>query len=669
MAYKIAYLNIHDPHHSKKTGEILIQPATLDNESDLFILVEIDTNTQENNQFTDELLRSALLEYQSNEAMNGEKLLEVILQKLNVEIPKIMPKKKSWLDSFHCFIGIYYNDNLYFSTFNKVKIYLVKQAIIKEISNKDTNEEKEIFAYTLSGKIKEKDKLLVTTESLTNYIALDKIKKIISTLPPKSSIAHFNNILESSPPDESFFSIILQSKAREQEIEELNQRNVKLTTTSTSKNSIDELLKVERDTERILTPPSFLENIKERLKEKAKPRKDKDALRKHLEHSQKTNFLKKLTYLTKKVMPQSIPTKKLNFKLDEYFNNKVTKFKKLSKVNRTLILIIVILLLLFSQNLIWQSKRQSKAHDEETYQQLLGKIINKQNGIEASLIYSDTVRAKQLLQEIYNILDNLPQNSKDRIAKYNEVNISIQLLYEKIWKVINVLEPLSLINFNELDPSVNITSISIRDNKLYGYNNLNRLYGLNLETNEKILIDNFNLKLVTTELFKKTNKIIGFNSNKEFFSLVDNESTPLAVNLPSNLQNIDDLTFYLDKMYILDKVNNQIFRLTSNGDNFTSQQNWLKDNTDISKVQAITVDGLLYALMDDGEIKKFASGNSREFPQIIVEPTLTSPNDITTDENSDNLFILDKANKRIVVINKEGELKKRFKRFYFRSRE
>ncbi|MBT3690000.1 hypothetical protein HOG11_01425 [bacterium] len=657
MAYKIAYLNIHDPHHSKKTGEILIQPASEQNESDLFVLTEIDSNNQEDNQFIEELLRSALLEYQSNEPFNGEKLLEVILQKLNVEIPIIMPKKKNWLESMHCFVGVYYKDNLYFSTFGKVKIYLIKDALIKKISNKAPEEEKEVFAYTLSGEVKEKDKLLITTESLTNYISLDKVKKIISTLPPKSSIAHFNNILDSSPPEVSFFSMIIQSTTRNQEIEELNQRNVKLTTPTTSRNSIDELLKVERDTEKILTPPSFFENIKDSLKEKLTPKKDKNELKKHLEYGPSRNIFKRFTRLTKQVLPQQIPTQKLSFRFNDYINHKVTKFKKLSKLNRTLIIIIIVLLLLFSQNLIWQSRQQSKIKDNETYEQLLGELINKQNGIEASLIYNDTVRAKQLLQEIYDILNDLPKDSKDRIAKHNEINESIQVIYERIWKVNNIEEPLSLINFKELNPGVNITNIEIRDNKLYGFNNLNKLYGLDLENNEKIVIDDFNLGLKDTQLFNKNNIIIGYDLNKNFFSIQDNESSGINASVPANLLNIDDLTFYLDKMYLLNKENNQIVRLTSNGDNFVSQRNWLKDDTDISTAKAITVDGLLYVLMENGEIKKLSGGNKRDFPQVIVEPALNKPSDITTTENSDNLYILDEENKRIVVINKEsGEL-------------
>jgi len=400
-----------------------------------------------------------------------------------------------------------------------------------------------------------------------------------------------------------------------------------------------------------------IDSIKDSLKEKLTPKKEKNELKKHLEYGPSRNIFKRFTRLTKQVLPQQIPTQKLSFRFNDYINHKVTKFKKLSKLNRTLIIIIIVLLLLFSQNLIWQSRQQSKIKDNETYEQLLGELINKQNGIEASLIYNDTVRAKQLLQEIYDILNDLPKDSKDRIAKHNEINESIQVIYERIWKVNNIEEPLSLINFKELNPGVNITNIEIRDNKLYGFNNLNKLYGLDLENNEKIVIDDFNLGLKDTQLFNKNNIIIGYDLNKNFFSIQDNESSGINASVPANLLNIDDLTFYLDKMYLLNKENNQIVRLTSNGDNFVSQRNWLKDDTDISTAKAITVDGLLYVLMENGEIKKLSGGNKRDFPQVIVEPALNKPSDITTTENSDNLYILDEENKRIVVINKEsGEL-------------
>ena len=173
MPIKTAQLVIHDPHHSKKAGEILIQPAQEEGGADLFVLIEIDSAESHDYQFIEQFLETAHLAYQSSQISNAEKSLEQILQKLNQEIETISPKQKNWLNKLHCTVALVSNNELFFSTLGKIKVYLIKPTLIKEIADRDDGEHK--FSHTLNGALKTGDKILFSTDNLLNYISLDKI--------------------------------------------------------------------------------------------------------------------------------------------------------------------------------------------------------------------------------------------------------------------------------------------------------------------------------------------------------------------------------------------------------------------------------------------------------------------------------------------------------------
>ncbi len=673
MPYKIAQLIIHDPHHSQKTGEILIQPASESNEADLFILIEIDSSRPQDYQFIEQFLNTAYAAYENTQFTTGEKSLELILQRLNEELPNFLPRQRKWLERFHCLVALASREKLYFTTFGKIKVYLIKPALMKEIVGQTETQENKIFSYTLSGELGFEDKILFTTESLINYLSLEKIKKTIATLPPQSAVAHLSNILQATPPEVSFFSLILQPGTKKIDLN-LESQTTKLTIPTTSKNSLDQLLLVEKETEKILTPPSFIQSIKERIKRKAISTFLKESTPKIMAKQRQPFSLAffiqdLLKWLIKgggwlrnliiKIRPNLILK---NFKNApfSFFNKIIVKFKHLSKLNRALIIIILIILLIFSENLIWQGRKQSKLKDEEKYQQMLGEIENKQNGIEASLIYNDTVRAKQLLSEIYTILNTLPKNTKERIAAYQKVTEEIQMIYERVWKVTNILKPLTLINYSEINPVADVFKIVLKENSLFGLGRNNQLIISDLTNNQSKISENYQLQLEHFAFFPKIKKIIGNTTDKKFYAVNENEISQLSVNLPSSLKQIDDLTFYLDKMYLLDKAANQIFRLTLNGNNFTSPKNWLKDNAPVNQAVSMAVDGYLYLLLDNGQIQRYASGNQRDFPKISLEPALTAPKEIYTDADAQYLYVLDPPNKRFIVLSKEGEVKNQY---------
>lgn len=663
MPYKLAQLNIHDPHHSSKTGEILIQPGKSPEESDLFILIEIDSNAPEDKQFIREFLEIAFSSYEKTKIFEPEKGLEKILQNLNNDLPQLFPKK-SYSNLFHSFVGLYHQGNLFFSVFRKINVYLVKPTTIKKINAKSLEENNKIFNYTFSGQIKDSDKILITTESLTDYISLDKIKKTISTLPPTSSIAHFTNILQATPPDISFFGIIITAP-QIKETEEIPSVPAKLSIPQTSKSSLDQLLSTQQETEKILKKPSFLKSIKDKvISQEIAPAKKGTKQR---IVRQRTTFKKPITV---NLLEKSKKIINLLFfaearrrgwaNLLTKFTRSFKKINKLSKANKIFLLITIILLLLFTQNLIWQSQKRSRMVDEQKYIEFIQQIEEKQHSIEASLIYNDTTRARQLLTEINQLLANLPRDSKERITKHQKLTRTTQEMYEKVWKVVNIIEPIVLFDFREINLGAQIFEIALKDNFLYGINSTNQLFLFNLDDNNSSVKEDFNYNLKNLALTPQ-NLLIGHSLEKRFYSLDQDRLSEINVSDLDSSNQINDLTFFLDKMYLLDRNAKQIYRYTNYNNNFQAKRNWVKEDLPIDQAVSIIVDGYIYALLENGEILKMAAGKKQNFPKIIAEPALTSPIKIYTTSESDYLYILDPANKRFLIVDKENaELKNQY---------
>jgi hypothetical protein len=114
---------------------------------------------------------------------------------------------------------------------------------------------------------------------------------------------------------------------------------------------------------------------------------------------------------------------------------------------------------------------------------------------------------------------------------------------------------------------------------------------------------------------------------------------------------------YTGNIYILDKGARTIRRYVGTGGSFSRGQIWLAPTVipDFSKVVSITIDGTVWVLTSTGKILKFSLGSPQSFVVPSVTPALTNPTFIYSNLDLKNLYILDPANKRVLVLSKTGD--------------
>lgn len=113
------------------------------------------------------------------------------------------------------------------------------------------------------------------------------------------------------------------------------------------------------------------------------------------------------------------------------------------------------------------------------------------------------------------------------------------------------------------------------------------------------------------------------------------------------------ITPYQGNIYILDKKLG-ILKFVSSQNGYGKTQYFKGTPPDLSNVQSMAIDGSIWILLSDGQILKYTRGEKESFSLSGLDHPLSSPTKIATTIDTDNLYILDKGNARIVKIAKSG---------------
>ncbi len=111
---------------------------------------------------------------------------------------------------------------------------------------------------------------------------------------------------------------------------------------------------------------------------------------------------------------------------------------------------------------------------------------------------------------------------------------------------------------------------------------------------------------------------------------------------------------YLGNMYVADRKDG-IIKYVPVGSNFSKSAYFSSGSSvDLSQAQSLAIDGSLWILTKSGQINKFTKGNQDNFSISGLTTPFSGPTQIFTTVDGNNLYILDSANSRVVVLSKNG---------------
>ena len=166
---------------------------------------------------------------------------------------------------------------------------------------------------------------------------------------------------------------------------------------------------------------------------------------------------------------------------------------------------------------------------------------------------------------------------------------------------------------------------------------------------------------------QKFNLATLFNNSPLFF-LKPNKLTVLEENqlrevqkiqLPHSNSNFISFSSYLTNLYFLDGERGEIAKYPYSGNfQWGSPQLWLSSNT--FNLKSISVDGSVWALTKENEIRRYYAGTLQEVLNLEIFPLPEGFSKIVTSPALPYLYILEPVQKRVIILNKSGGVIKQY---------
>ncbi len=148
-----------------------------------------------------------------------------------------------------------------------------------------------------------------------------------------------------------------------------------------------------------------------------------------------------------------------------------------------------------------------------------------------------------------------------------------------------------------------------------------------------------------------SNVLVGDTDQKKIYS--SSLDTPKFVLSDDEFKDRTISSVYLGNTYTLS--GDTITKTTSDGTSSTWTQNAV-----LNGGRSISIDGSIYILKNDGSLLKFTQGVQDEFSVSGLDKEFVASVQVLTDYDFDYIYVADKGNNRIVVLDKEGKLYKQY---------
>jgi hypothetical protein len=720
MNYKIAQFILTPGQRSQSALEIYVAQPDANKEAlagKLFALIEIESTKAASLKIINFLINTLNYNYYQNEKMilrervstiKIEHIFESALAKTNKKLAEFLQTEKIRFNPnlLNITIGVVYNDSLHFANLGKNKALLIYRGktddnvkykladITEQTNNHEVKKQSNIiklFSNVISGSLPRGGYFIFASETFAEYLSAKQIISIITTLPPAGAAEQIKNTLSKINAYVPFLGIIIKNTAGL----EIPEAKVKEPAVSTGA-SIENMIVIEEKTEKLLTPSglinaktwsSFFNNLTSRIglnqankiNARAFSLKDKIFTKRKagwLSFGKIFNFLKNSSaYLISLFIYifKIITDKKA---LADFFDKLISKiknlwlavktagvklffwYKNLNKINKILFSGFVICFLVFSASLGWQTIKNKKIEKQAVISNLTATIEQKQNQIDASLLYNNEEGAKKLLDEIREILKQLPQNSQEQKERYNALAAKNQVQIEKISRVIRS-DPVELANFINLNANAKPINIILAKDKIYAADTAQKaVYSIDPQSKliTAINLNNQNISRLNFPSLDKNNNIYYLNSNNlKILDAKTEKLSDLEIDYSGDLQKVIDLKQYNNRFYLTDITSSQIYRFSKSGDKLTGASAWINGKEDLTNVVSMAIDGNIYLLKNNGEILKYTKGKRQDFSLSAVEPPLGQASKIIVSPEQDYIYIFEPAAKRLVVFNKTGK--------------
>jgi hypothetical protein len=350
------------------------------------------------------------------------------------------------------------------------------------------------------------------------------------------------------------------------------------------------------------------------------------------------------------------------FKITRNIIKPLFSFKNTPKTTKILLGVVIIFIIIFVFGVRSLSDKKKVDTAIRGVAEQLEQARVKKDNADSALIYNNQQKAKIDLQEALNMANQVNASGyyKDESDK---LIVSIQEIQDRIEKVTRISTPNLAGDFASIAGSLKTPAMINIERNIFTFDPVtNAIYSLNLDNKETKVASQTSQGIGyfrgATPLFAE--KSILLTTDTPGLAMFDTQRSELLkqeVKLPADIKNIDTASIFGSRLYLLSTAKKMIYGFSKTLSGYDGGNTWLTDSTvSIERATGMGVDGYIYLLMDDGKIVKMLKGKPVEFKQGITNTPIVKPSRLLIYDGIKHLYILDQAEKRVLVYDTVGNL-------------
>jgi len=328
------------------------------------------------------------------------------------------------------------------------------------------------------------------------------------------------------------------------------------------------------------------------------------------------------------------------------------------KPKKSYFTVALILLLILGVSMVFGSRQRKRQEQEKKIEMVLEQVKAKKEEGEA-LLSLNPAKAREILKEAEGIL---AQIEKEKIVspKLEEVKKELKNSLDSVLKEYAV-EAKLFFDLELIKKEAKGIDMVLAGEQLVILDSQNlAVYSLGVKDKKAVI-------LAGGEQIKDCLKIAAFGGKIYILTpqgvlegkLGENEKLKLVVEKDKDWEEVKDLAVFAGNLYLLDKKGIWVYPASAGG--FGEKRPWLKNPADFSQAEGMVIDGAIWVLKKDGGLEKYLRGSKENFGVEGLDKPFSPPLSFYTSPNEEKLYVLDKGNSRVVVLEKNGQYHSQYK--------
>ncbi len=602
--------------HGDKSGQVFVNLEVQNNQADAAEIGQLIFETMQNKFFEDV------------DADPYERF-EFALKEINDVLKDFSSQKFSgYIGNLNVVVAAIVGDVLFLTQTGDAEAYLIRKKYVSVVSEglSDEGQEGEVFSSIASGKIEPGDFVLFSSTRLLRYVSKTDLAKCVSRKSVVETLNEVKDLISTEILGRIGLTGIIFNEATKEDVENIENE------VDTAAKSILESSEGDISVQKETITGRFITAFKSYGKKRKKKASGGGFMASEKSVSSSGGWLSKIG--------NSIVSA-WEWVMDKGFGK--------DKVLAVLIIVIIILTVG-----IWVTKSNSATRAElERLDQVLEDVQMKLSEAETKGTY-DKEAAKTILDKAYS--DALAVlNSGYYREKAKMYLIQIDETRDNLDNVQRIEEPTVFADLSQKRSDVNALGFVEVNDRVFVFE-YNALYEIVLDqVQDPVTIDDNETIIAATGFddrgsvvfLTKSGKLIEYREGTVSFMDTDDGSFRKGVSLAD----------WSNRIYMLDPASNQIWKYQYKGtrEKFDAAEPYFVEEVDLASAVDFTIDGAVYTLLSNGDIFKYYGGNKTEF-YINNAPfsAFTQPAKIYTDEEMSQVYVLDSAESRVLVFDKES---------------